>query len=297
MNRDGKNIESVAAGIDWLTITAKGSDSRGRLFDESVRLKKVNEQLGYGAKPWTWKGYRGYMAGSLRWGTRDDSDIAILSGQDAFNNWFEFGQLAENCTRLDMAVTVSLKNPLLNVGGACYDWIEKNPDLIDKKRLYTLINNTAGGQTLYVGSRASDQFGRVYDKGIEAQYEDEPGKLWRFEIELKARRAKAVLDRLMEVEDRAWIPNSIQETVWWWFDTRDVAPLWNRFGDTHVIPLLVEAKMTDDECTLRWLSTQVRPGVGRLIKHGLIEQVFYALALSPESPWEHDGTGNILHVR
>jgi DNA relaxase NicK len=55
----------------------------------------------------------------------------------------------------------------------------------------TLIQNSDGGSTLYIGSRQSDLFARLYDKGVE-QAACVPGQWWRLELEIKHERALTV---------------------------------------------------------------------------------------------------------
>src|SRR3989304_5980210 len=130
---------------------------------------------------------------NLRWGMRTDGCIMMLSGQDAAINWLPALALAQNVTRLDLAVTVSLADPITDVAKRAYAWVLTDPHSCPgKKRKYSYVENSSGGQTVYIGSRASDQFGRLYDKGCESAKDAcaPPGLLWRYEVEFKAYRAK-----------------------------------------------------------------------------------------------------------
>jgi hypothetical protein len=288
--RDG--CLTVDGSIDWLTCTTKSEGARRALFSEAQCILEQAKDLGEPPKAWHFKGYQGLSVFGFRWGTRADSDIAMLSAFDARMHWYTFASLAENVSRLDLAVTCELQYPFPNVAGVCYDWIMENlenPEL--RKRIYSLVRDTNGGQTLYVGSRASDQFGRLYDKARETQSDELNDKLWRYEVEFKGDRAKAVNARLL---DRATIPETVRVgvaemclpacptpeiigTVYLWFDSRHVHPLFYR--TSRRVATEIEARVTSDELSLLWLAHFVRPTVGRLMRRGREEAVYKALEL------------------
>jgi len=62
-------------------------------------------------------------------------------------------------------------------------------------RNWTELRSNNGGYTLYVGSRTSEKFIRIYDKAAESQL---PNELWqRFEIETKGVVARAISASLL----------------------------------------------------------------------------------------------------
>lgn len=282
----------VDGSIDWLTCTCKSAKARTELYAQVTYILDQARDLGETIKPWPFKGYKGLKAFGVRWGTREDSDIAMLSGLDARQHWYTFASLAENVSRLDLAVTCELQYPFPNVSTLCYDWICENAHGLKlSTRRYSHIRDLDGGQTLYVGSRASDQFGRLYDKARETQSDELYDRLWRYEVEFKGARAKAVNERLL---DRATVPETakagnaelmlpacptpeILGTVYLWFDSRHVHPLFYR--TSRHVATEIEARVTSDEASLLWLSRFVRPTVARLQRNGKEDQVFEALQL------------------
>src|SRR3989304_5697268 len=186
-------IDTVTSSVDYLTITVSNSDKSVLLMQEAQRLKVDLEECGWKVRKWGMQGYGGYSISGLRWGMRTDGCIMMLSGQDAAINWLPALALAQNVTRLDLAVTVSLADPITDVAKRAYAWVLTDPHSCPgKKRKYSYVENSSGGQTVYIGSRASDQFGRLYDKGCESARDAcaPPGLLWRYEVEFKAYRAK-----------------------------------------------------------------------------------------------------------
>lgn len=280
-------IDDIRAGIDWLTITAKNVDARTSLFAECERIKSMLDAAGSRVRPWAFKGYTGYAVAGLRWGTRLDSDIAMLSGVDAHQNWYVAGEWCEHCSRIDLAVTANCNKAFPGLVQAYYDWATRtdNPNVRYKA---SITRNSDGGQTFYLGSRLSRAFGRVYDKGIEAGLEPETGKLWRYEVEFKKPLAQQVWKALLvnkylpiDVHWEEEIAQSIASTVFVWFQARGIQPLFTRRNNMS-ISLEVEARVASDEISLNWLTTQVRPTVLRLAQRGKLHAVKEALGLTDQ---------------
>jgi len=280
-------VDDLSAGVDWLTVTAKAQENRDALFGECDMIKARLVAIGERLRPWTFKGYTGYSVAGLRWGTRLDSDIAMISGADAHQSWYITGEWAENCSRIDLAVTVELQSvfpALLRLYHECLQRVNER----GIKYKGSIIYDSDHGQTLYVQRRTSRAFGRIYDKGIESGLEDQPGKLWRYEIEFHKPLAQTILRQILANKYLAtgahWseeVAQSIASTVYTWFIARNLPPVFSRV-DNSGVTLEVGARVTSDEVSLNWLTTQVRPTVGRLSERGKLEQVKRALGLSDD---------------
>src|SRR4030042_2129447 len=206
-------IDNVASSVDFLTITVTNPGKSILLMQEAQRLKGDLEGCGWAVKKWGMKGYSGYRIAGMAWGMRHDGCIMMLSGQDAAINWLPALSLAQNVTRLDLAVTVALADPITDVAKRAYAWVLTHPhNCPSKKRKYSYVENSAGGQTVYIGSRVSDQFGRLYDKGCESAKDAcaPPGLLWRYEVEFKAYRAKKLAYQ-MGITARQALPRGSEE--------------------------------------------------------------------------------------
>lgn len=98
------------------------------------------------------------------------------------------GELAASVTRVDIAVDVRGVSEVSDVYGAM---LAKTA--VTRAQKYNMvIGNT--GDTVYVGSRTSERFLRVYDKAAEQKIE---GNWTRIEMECKGTRAKWVASYLM----------------------------------------------------------------------------------------------------
>jgi hypothetical protein len=208
----------------------------------------------------------------------------MLSGQDAAINWLPALALAENVTRLDLAATVSLESPFIDVARTAYGRAITDPErCLCKRRKYSYVENSAGGQTCYIGSRISDQFGRIYDKGCESAKDAicPPGMLWRYEVEFKSYRAKK-LAKQMEASARAeteTVAEAISHLIYTWFRSRGIPTIFDDAPPDVDWTVELEARITDDEASLKWLTVQVRPSVERLLERGREAEVFEALGI------------------
>ena len=119
-------------------------------------------------------------------------------------------------------------------------------------RSYSQIESSGGGHTIYLGSRASEKFARIYDKGVEA---GEGGDWKRFEVELKGDVAKEAGRALVDPRNT---PAQIFDGI-----TRAMAviatPHYTRFwGEAEPVSLPKIAKEADRE---RWIAEQVTKAV------------------------------------
>jgi len=191
----------------------------------------------------------------------------MLSGERFQRLWREIAPKRDKCTRVDLAVTHRLESPSKGLAAHLYTQVQENPG-----RRSSLILNSKGGSTLYVGSRTSQFFGRVYDKGAEE--ECEAGIFWRWELECKKPVAEPFVARLLDCED---VSRETMAQVWHWFESRGITPLWQVTNAYNAIEIGIS--VTTSEKQLTWLKEQVRPTVGRLILAGFEGEAREALGL------------------
>jgi len=269
-------VVETRVGVDWLTITANTPERKRSILLRFLKHEEALRLMGETRKPWKWRGYDGCMIGGMRWATRADSDILILTGQDAQALWRIYAHLSTNCSRIDLAVTARTHKCYPRLLHAYKAWLNVNGSALAKR--CTTIERVDGiGMTLNVGNRLSDQFGRVYDKGAEQNSPLDIHRLWRYEVEFKDERAKSVLAQLISDKGREEFPFNICSTVHVWFDQRDIPPVFQKNGQTLCLEL--QARVTDVSQKLAWLSKQVRPAVSMLKGDGYLEQVLIALGL------------------
>lgn len=260
---DSRRIEKLDVGVDWITLTCKTSDpNRHKFYQTAQKARDVQTLVTREeVREFNFRGYAGWQVSGLRWGSRHDGEIIMASGASANVYWKLFMRYATNISRVDLQTTAQL--------------IESHPKLLDDYYKYdppgrrlskTWVQNNQGGQTLYIGSRSSDQLGRVYDKGIESGAFLKQGILWRYELEFKGERAKAMANNLFVAACRTRdLAAAIQATVFYWFNERGYVPVFRPHPNGVAIQVSLVAEDTDTQRRLAWLKTQVRPSVSDLM--------------------------------
>lgn len=258
---------SVSASIDYLTVTTKSGRESAKLLAEVAH--QVGPRIAKGAKlrDWQFMGYHGKSIQGIRYGLRRDEAICILSGDVAAELWALVAPSRSRCTRIDLAVTVELAKANQYVASRAYA-----QSLEFGQVNASHIVNSSGGTTCYVGSRTSRFFGRLYDKGAEQG--GEPHTIWRYEVECKKPASEAVVSALLDHNSPGkWIASYVYE----WFFSRGIKPVYSATIAHDAIE--ISASVTSVDKTLLWLSTQVRPTIGRLIIGGFEDEVREALQL------------------
>jgi DNA relaxase NicK len=267
--------ETRSADLDWLTCTAKRDGLSQALWAVGERVLCDNERVGYEASRWQANGYRGWCSDGVRLGSRHDGSLLSLSGLKCREEWKQALPAAEHCSRLDLAVDVYLDSVVPTLASDCYQSLFHTPPGNGRPSKRTLIVDSLGGSTLYIGSRVSDRYARLYDKGVE-QKQLARGKWYRLELEVKGNSAQPLADGLLSATAHSDV---CLATVADYFQ--------------HRASLLIPSKMDavirnecraapTDASRLHWLSSQVRGTVLGLTRTVGTARVLEALGL-PQS--------------
>lgn len=266
----------MASSIDWLTMTVKNRVQRDIIArmaeEETTRL----EEAGHERVNYVSHGYSGWRAGGVTYGCRKDDDIVRLSGNAAGERWRTWGKHASNVSRIDLQVTHRIEGPPKSLGRTIYNGLAEGDIALRRARGQAIIESSDGGCTLYVGSRTSEVFLRLYDKGVEQAF-CEPGLLWRWEVELKDASAKAMYQDLTRLGCSDMIIAGHVRRIW---SERGITPPWKPTAETCAP--YVTRPVTDVARKLSWLRNQVSPTVAYLIRRGLRADVLQALGVSEE---------------
>ena len=143
-------------------------------------------------------------------------------------------------------------------------------DMIDRgyrqwqRRRLTRISNHHGGTTVYVGSRRSDHFLRVYNKTAELRDIDRwiiHDAVVRYEIEIKGNGIERhQLVDYLAAGDRDWVTAVAK----WMIDYYDIAMT----IDAPTMHVPMPRRPTDDERKLRWIRERVVPTLAHLTELG-----------------------------
>lgn len=159
-------------------------------------------------------------------------------------------------TRLDVALDV--RDSGLNIRSLAAQL--KRGKAETKFQTWNLLDGSTG-QTLYLGSRQSEQFMRIYDKGKEQN----DGTNWkRIELELKGSRAE-MFAKETAARSEAETARATQRAIKHLVDFR--GNIWQEIvGDLAIGIAKASEGQTD---TIAWLIGSVAPAMGKYIaKHG-----------------------------
>jgi DNA relaxase NicK len=275
--------KSISSTVDYLTITKEYSHSSDELPLYSIAKKVFGEHNSIYISRWYFYGFSGSVLrspicnGHFAYGeSATHREIIQLSGEWSKKFWLDMVNLTGNVTRIDLAVDAELYEPIEALAEQCFNEIAGHTGT--RGRMVLVKGLPGYGQTLYVNSRKSDQFGRLYDKSAEANV-GIPGSVWRYEVELKKRYANAMADQLADIFNQQPTRDGltvIAQYVYHWFDKRNVPPVFDRKA-TGVIA--VKVKSESMLTRLQWLRMQVSPTVKWLIESGQAKEAIDALGL------------------
>lgn len=260
-------VVGVSAAVDYLTVVTRSEKAAAQMIDTLYKAKGKDFWVNSVNKPWKFKGFHGRAYEGVRYGLRGEEAILMLSGPTASELWAQVAPTRARCTRIDLAVTVELAGECEHLAQQAFD-VDAPSGPVNR----SLVLNSRGGSTMYVGSRQSMYMGRLYDKSAEQG--EKPGKVWRYEVEIKKPASESLLIQLLETPEPAQYINSY---VYTWFLTRGIKPLWTAKDWEGAIE--IEAKVESPDKSLAWLTSQVRPTVARLIIAGKELEVREALGL------------------
>lgn len=225
----------------WKWLEVKGSYGYDRAIETSEHVRimwsTARKEMG------TFTSYSGRALSAYR--DREISSVEIM-GHHNNNN--------DTCRRLDLAIDAVETG--LNID-ALFKALKQGKATTNVKK-YSLITGNQG-DTLYIGSRESEQFIRIYDKAKE-QGDFTSDKI-RIEIELKGSRALQMADYISGATETEAIRrtqqliNSVVD-----FNTK----VWSEIMGTENVGL---AKAKDElPDTEKWLMQSVAPAMAKYIK-------------------------------
>lgn len=276
-----RDVGMWTADYDYVRLT--WSQEAGLDEAESLYIKAAHyamaSQTGIApvGAPWAWRGYYGTDFGVVQVGRGPQGCILQCSGSRAA----AVRELAPPWTgvpRVDVAVTVWYKR---DPGGELEMMADGSAaasrDAGGAAWRVSHIRGYGSGDTVYLGSRRSEVFCRIYDKGRESEGKAGYENALRYEVEVKGSWGA----RLWEGEaraapDRHWLASQVQSVL----RGRAVYLALPEQVACPVVPRETPEEATDDS-RLAWLHNQVRPAVDRLLKSGVhYTRVLEVLGLS-----------------
>lgn len=187
--------------LDWLAFTFRedtiGQQDFLHTFASSKGAVEITATNGYRTA------YRSGQGVVVQWNVdRPEMGYHVVISGSAIRHVLEYHQLDQktlvekivnaggSITRLDLAKDLTGKHVSLDT---IYQTLERG-EYSGSARKFAQIHSLNGGNTVYVGSRQSEKFIRIYNKAAESNL---PGELWfRFELETKGMVARALASLL-----------------------------------------------------------------------------------------------------
>jgi hypothetical protein len=274
----------LESAIDWLTVSAHTPRLADRWRRHCLNLQMIEAHEGAKLRPFHLNQYVGQACGRVRFGMTHDACIVQLSGETAADEFNFFWPDHDTITRLDVAVTYRTPTDDPGVAAWAYDCAQVHRVYHPRAARPTLITNGDGGATLYLGSRTSSRFARLYNKHAESLEANDRAsaerydRAWRIEIELHDVDAQAVGMMLAEhgapgPKIRYYIGHYLGQhgiTCPYDMSMRETLPRGFR-------------RRSDRETRLDWLGRTVRPTIDWLRSSCTVDELRDILGLEGES--------------
>lgn len=267
------------SGADWLSVSFPRETMQKQWAGLTRKASEVAQEVAPGRDAaWQrWYGYDGWQRGPVFCGERPDSYFLRASGGAAEKLAWCLPDGNYSISRLDLMVTVWLGEESTMVAKAAHEAARASREVrkAPARMKIRLEDGTGDGDTLYLGSRSSDAFGRVYDKHKESG-KDEYAGAWRWEIQFKNRKADYVHSQLRHEGQNA---HMVAATVRDWYGKRGVrVPCYSVLAPSA--DTATHRDMPDVERQLMWLEKQVRPCVRKLLREVDKDRILEVLGLT-----------------
>lgn len=258
------NIPSLAtivhADVDWLSMSAKDPSACRTLLEWRDKRFSVLADGGWSEKRFSGHGYQYRQRGQVAIGVGRCDVVAQLSGAEASAGWRDLARLASNVSRVDLACTARTDTRTDALAEQEYAAATARKRGRGRAAQVTLIKSEDRGDTLYVGSRKSDQLGRLYNKEKESR-QAEYSACWRWEVQYRRSYALSTVRALQATP----VPSeAIIATVGRWFTDRGVRAAYR----SGVDPLCTgnARPAPDDQRWLAWVRRCVQPRAKEMVE-------------------------------
>lgn len=250
--------------IDWLTLTTYDRLTQLDMARLLTRLRPDWQKQAVKGQMLQYIGQRGeqWFVGA---GQQNGKDHYLFRFSGDLSDAITWQALRPpiDCTRIDVQITLPLPLPIEETYTAYKTLIDASEEREiargQKRRNIDAVVSPDGFCTLYVGSRESERFYRLYVK------ESAGSHFIRFEVEFKGSASFA--GRVWR--DTARHPDRIVTLLKGELETLPDHPLTNPLKEALVgVPgdvMKAERRQSDPNTTLEWLKRQVSPSIKRLI--------------------------------
>lgn len=271
--------EVIEAGIDYIAMTMPLDDNDGVKWSTTAQ-SVIDLLISHGNVPRVgqFRGYDGVWCGGAFYGQRDDGQYIHVAGSWSSRVWGQLHDDRAHYSRFDLQVTARFEKDTPTLAKDLYEVAKAANDAraLRQRRRIHLHQSDDGGSTLYIGSRKSEHFCRLYNKAAQSG-DDFYAKCWRYEIELHNDAATAAA-RYIYQGNRSQ-PRATASTVWHYYQERGIQPPWTRESEENAV-LPRQAPRSDIDRKLAWLREQVGPTVELLLRELPAKIVLEALRIN-----------------
>lgn len=270
------------AGVDYYRATYRSKRDEGlesRIIREMERIGGERIQGLYRWEPWKWMGYDGFRLGTMSYGYGGSGAYLYQASGVAANEVFDVHLPFTKVPRLDVQVTIWYEKRREDIAQACAS--ASNAARYGRRGRpwgVRYISGFGNGDTTYVGTRGKKtKFLRIYDKEREAVGEESYLGAWRFECESTDDYAREAAHTLYDLGCSA---QAVAAVVQGLFRERGIS-LDNACRQEPIAAARLPKDEGSTERRLRWLGTQVRQAIDKLIADGVdLSLISDALGLS-----------------
>jgi len=269
--------EAVKIGVlDALTLSYDGSQD----YEVNQSLRYVVNTLmkrGNRPRPWTTANYKGYRVGPLRFGINrqiEHNCLAMITGE--LTSCFAWEVIEPTrVTRIDFAIDVIAQQKDYTVRDMLEKWKVEYTSEDSNPYEAGFYYSRDGGMTATKGKRGGRLYTRIYDKGAERGLS--PNFWWRFEVEIKDRKAMAGYNQYMEAEDKTKFCIATVETIL----ERQGLPTPILVGREYEPNLITAVKANDDGVARKmvFLRKTVKPFLHNLTNYVTVEEILNIINL------------------
>lgn len=254
----------VEIGCDWLRFTTPDITVAAKMetiaetawLDEFAQKgKRKNKSM---------LGYDGWGSEHLFFGSRNDGWFIQLTSSLAHSYMDDLLQLDANCTRIDLQFVVKHDYDNHSFGKTellIAEEMRETGECESKAGLLLIDGRGKTGDTVQIGKRVSDKFGRLYDKWRESG-EDVYENCWRYEVEYKGDVARFIAASLRRNSGT----NAILGIVCTQYHNWGFSMNKYTYRDAELYSY--KRSRYDSDKTVDWLAKQVNPSVQKLLSVG-----------------------------
>lgn len=272
----------IEVGVDWITLTIPREHPQSSdMYHEAQNIIERLEYEGNEATIGTRMGFDGVSIGNNFVGSREDRYCVQFTSNNAQRYWRDVYRIGVHVSRIDVQCTVHYTDNTDEFGVYLYE-TSKNAAATPKgkpKWTVTTFKGNNGGCTVYLGSKDSEHFIRIYDKGAESA-KQEYANAWRYEVVLKNDYATEAAHTLFLAQYDAH--ERILAFISAYLKKRSILSDWEGIDSKAVLYTITKAR-TDRDTALWWLENQVLPALDKAKKLGYYGDCLRALGILEHS--------------